>query len=102
MNAANPVFRSSSLSQPAMRIRLAPMRVAGKCQRKINNAGVPIELDRDPDIRHLLLLQPQRDACDELPSEQIIPHHGIAAEQPDPRTTVRNERRIAVEHVVRS
>jgi hypothetical protein len=61
------------------------MRVAGECHRERSNiAGISIDMDRDPGIRRLLLLQPQRDACDELPSEQVIPHHGVAAEQPDP------------------
>ena len=35
-------------------------RGAGECHSERSNiAGVPIEMDRDPSIRHLLLLQPQ-------------------------------------------
>jgi hypothetical protein len=43
-------------------------------------AGVLIDIDHDPGIRCLMLSQSQRDACDELPSEQVIPHHGVAPE----------------------
>ena len=68
-----------------MRLHVAPMRVAGGCHSERSNiAGISIDMDRNPGIRLPMSLQPQRDACDELPSEQVIPHHGVAAEQPDP------------------
>jgi hypothetical protein len=53
------------------------------CERS-DIAGVRIDMDRDPEIRRLMLLQPKGDTCDELPAKQVIPHHGIPAKQPDP------------------